>query len=134
MAAEFKRQLAPKRPEPKKVVPLETALKVVRNLSTGPPQPPDLPDDYVRCIEKTYSQHKEEEEAAYKLKREQERTAKSGKQVAQLGKQANQSIPPLKVMPDKEVHHDTGTIGDPDRKSTRLNSSHSGESRMPSSA
>ena len=56
---------------------------------------------------------KQEKEAAYRLKREQMQTAKCGKQVAQLGEQANQSIPPLKVMPDKEVHHDTGTIGDP---------------------
>ena len=30
--------------------------------------------------------------------------------------------------------HMSKTIGKPDRKSTRLNSSHSGESRMPSSA
>ena len=112
VAADVKRQLAPKRPEPKKILPLETVLKVVRNLSTGPPPLPDLPDDYIRCIQKTYSQQRQEEEAAYKLKREQERTAKSGKQVAQLGEQANQSIPPLKVMPDKEVHHDTGRIGD----------------------
>ena len=55
------------------------------------------------------------------------------------------------VAPDTEMHHEqpekqapvtvenlgvgqTSTEGEVDRKSTRLNSSHSGESRMPSSA
>ena len=29
---------------------------------------------------------------------------KSGKQIAQLGEQDVQSVPPLKVFPDKDVH------------------------------
>ena len=87
--------------------------RCLKNLSCGPPQPPKLRDDYDRVIEKTISQEKQEKEAAYRLKREQMQTAKCGKQVAQLEEQANQSIPPLKVMPDKEVHHDTFRIVDP---------------------
>ena len=35
--------------------------------------------------------------------------------VAQLGEQAKQSISPLKVISDKKVHHDTGTIGGPQK-------------------
>ena len=110
--ADVKRQLGPKRPPPKEIIPAEKVVRCLKNISCGPPQPPKLPDDYDRVIEKTISQEKQEKEAAYRLKREQMQTAKCGKQGAQLGEQANQSISPLKVMPDKEVHHDTGRIGD----------------------
>ena len=133
--ADVKRQIGPKRPPPKEIIPAEKVDRCLKNLRREPPQLPDLPDDYDRCIKKiiseeqhekeaayrrkreqmqtAISEEQQEKEAAYRLKREQMRTAKSGKQVAQLGEQANQSIPPLKVMPDKEVHHDTFRIDDP---------------------
>ena len=49
--------------------------------------------------------------SGFRLKRQQ---LKSGKQVAQLGEQANQSVPALKVMPDKVVDQGTFRIDDPD--------------------
>ena len=54
--ANVKRQLAPKRPPPKEIIPLEKVARFLKNLRKGPPQPPVLPDDYERCIEKTISQ------------------------------------------------------------------------------
>ena len=53
---------------------------------------------------------KQEKEAAFRLKRQQ---LKSGKQVAQLGEHANQSVPALKVMPEKVVDQEAFRIDDP---------------------
>ena len=67
--ADVKRQLGPKRPLPKEIIPAEKLERCLKNLSRGPPQPPVLPDDYDRVLEKTISQEKQEKEAAYRLKR-----------------------------------------------------------------
>ena len=124
------RQLAPKRPPPKELIPAEQVEKFIKNLTGPQPEPPKLRDDYDRVLEKTISQEEEEKEAAYRLKRqrmqeekeaadrlkkERFKAAKCGKNVAQLGEQAKQSISPLKVISDKKVHHDTGTIGGPQK-------------------
>ena len=86
----MKRQLAPKRPEPKEKLAEEVVVRFMKNLSDRPPK---LPSDYERCIEKSYS--------------EQMQQGRSGKKVPQLGEQEQQSIAPLKVFPDKDVHNDS---------------------------
>ena len=44
--ADVKRQLAPKRPEPKEIIPEETVKKFVRNLSGPPSHVANRPSDY----------------------------------------------------------------------------------------
>jgi hypothetical protein len=132
--ADVKKQLGPKRRPQKEVVPPEKVDKFLKNLSSGPPPPPPPPEhDYDRVLFKTISEGKEEKTAAYRRKRKQmlekqemekqEKEAafrlkrqqlKSGKQVAQLGEQANKSVPALKVMPKKVVDQETFRIDDPD--------------------
>lgn len=90
VAADVKRQLTPKKPEPKEKLPEETVVRFVKNLSDREPK---LPSDYERCISKSYS--------------EQMQQGKSWKKVPQLGEQEIQSTPPLKVFPDKDVHNDS---------------------------
>jgi len=130
--ADVKRQLGPKRRPPKEVISQEKLDRTLKNISSGPPQPRVLPHDYDRVMKKTIQEDREEKSEAYRRKREQMKMAaskekqdkeaafrirrqqlKSGKQVAQLGEQANQSVPPLKVMPEKVVDQHTFRIDDP---------------------
>ena len=46
VSADVKRQLAPKRPEPKEIIPEETVKKFVRNLSGPPSHVANRPSDY----------------------------------------------------------------------------------------
>jgi len=87
VAAEVKRHFAPQKPEPKEKLPEEVVVRFVKNLSDPEPK---LPSDYERSISKSYSEQR-----------------KIGKKVPQLGEQEQQSIPPLKVFPDKDVHKDS---------------------------
>ena len=131
--ADVKKQLGPKQRPQKEVVPQEKVDKLLKNISSGPPPPPPPPPhDYDRALFKTISEEKEEKTAAYRRKRKQmlerqemekqeKETAfrlkrqqlKSGKQVAQLGEHANQSVPALKVMPEKVVDQEAFRIDDP---------------------
>ena len=52
--AEVKRQLGPKQPPPKETIPPEKVKKILKNISSGKPQKPELPDDYERTIRKVH--------------------------------------------------------------------------------
>ena len=131
--ADVKKQLAPKRHMRKEVIAPGKVAQFLKNLSTGPARPPILRDDYDRTIEKLIRERNLQENEACRQKREQQQMAakkaqqekeaafrqkreankKSGKQVAQLGEQANQSVPAFKVVSDKEIQQDTIRIENP---------------------
>ena len=83
MAAHF----APKNPPPRQILVAEVVRRCLANLYDPPPKPTS---DYERQIAKSYSSEMEK--------------GKSGKQIAQIGEQDVQSVPPLKIFPDKDDH------------------------------
>jgi hypothetical protein len=99
MDADVKRQLAPKRPDPKEKLDPAIAEHCIENL-TRPPPPPLL-SDYDRSIVKSYREH---------VKRPGSSSSASGKTIPQLGEQKNQSCPPLKVFTD--IDYDPGVAAD----------------------
>lgn len=98
VAAYNKSFFAPKKPEPKKVYD-EKSIKWAKSFLAQPSQiSMNLPSDYGRELKKQ----------ARALSEEKNRNAKAGKQIAQLGQQKNQSVPPLIVRSDidKDFHAD----------------------------
>ena len=85
--AETDAHFAPKKPPPKQVIDPIALERTIRSLYNPPPKPTS---DYERQITKSYSSEMERR--------------KSGKQIAQLGEQVVQSVPPLQVFPDTDVH------------------------------
>ena len=90
MAADVKRQLAPKHPDPKEKIDSVKAKRCLDALKR--PTPPPLPSHYDRCIVKTFNEAK--------MSGSTSSAARSGKTIPQLGEQEKQSCPPLKVFPD----------------------------------
>ena len=87
--AEVKAHFAPKQPEPQVLVD----PKVKKHFKAFLEQPPqhvlNRKDDYTRCLTKTLKEKSSSSTAS----------GRKSKEVAQLGKQAKQSIAPLKVLP-----------------------------------
>ena len=90
VAADVKRQLAPKHPDPKEKIDPVKAKRCLDALQR-PPSPPPL-SHYDRCIVKTFHEAKRSGSTSS--------AARSGKTIPQLGEQEKQSCPPLKVFPD----------------------------------
>ena len=92
VAAEVKAHFAPKPPPPpKEILPTKAIERFVRCLK----HVPNMPSDYDRSIKKSYKKQMQQSIS--------ESSNKSGKTVPQLGEQEMQSIPPLKVITDKET-------------------------------
>ena len=90
MQAEVKKQLAPKKKEPKQKID-EKTKKWAKSFIEKPSQVElNKPDDYLRCLRRT----------ATALVRKS--TSATRRDVAQLGAQAKQSISPLKVLPTNQ--------------------------------
>ena len=88
--AEVESHFAPKKPQPEE----PTDPKVKQHFKGLLEQPPQymltMPSDYERCLTKTYNKTRSSSSASGK------------RDVPQLGEQAIQSIPPLKVLPDQD--------------------------------
>lgn len=94
VAAEVKAHFAPKPPPPPKE---KIPEKVVQHfVDLAKPAVEKRRSDYERSISKSYHQQKNQQSSLTG-------SNKSGKTVPQLGEQAVQSIPPLKVSTDKAV-------------------------------
>ena len=101
---ELKQFFAPKVkvPEPKFTAnyTAEACHRTIDNLYNPPESPPS---DYVRSISKSYEELEQKQVAK-----------KVGKQIPQLGEQAAQSVPPLKVFDQEEIHRlAKAALGDP---------------------
>ena len=90
--AEVRAHFAPQKPEPRQKLAPEVVQRVFNSLWNPPPKPPS---DYERSIDKSYSS------------KVQNKSDQSRKQVPQLREQEVQSIPPLKVFSDMDVHYDS---------------------------
>ena len=92
VASEMKSHFAPKQPPPpKEKIPTKTIEHFVNFLERPPTHVENRPSDYDRSIRKLYVEQS----------RRTSSSNKRGKIVPQLGEQAMQSIPPLKVIIDK---------------------------------
>jgi hypothetical protein len=89
VAADVKRQLAPKRPSPKKKIDPVKGRRCLDALERPPPCPPL--SDYDRSIQKSHRDPQQRSESSGSAR---------GKTIPQLGEQKNQSCPPLKVFTD----------------------------------
>ena len=81
VAADVKRQLAPRKPEPKKIFTPKQKKEQPSQIEIN------RPDDYLRCMRRVRSHTTTSSSASGK------------RDIAQLGEQAKQSISPLKVLP-----------------------------------
>jgi hypothetical protein len=94
VASEVKSHFAPKPPPPpKEIIPAKTVEHFVELLERAPAHVQNRPSDYERSIRKSYQEQMQQSRRTS--------SNKSGKTVPQLGEQAMQSIPPLKVITDK---------------------------------
>ena len=91
MAADVKKQLAPKKPPPKQVYTGDQIEWATEFLNHPSQEEINRKDDYARCLGKISSKKKTTTSDSGKRKRD----------VAQLGAQSKQSISPLKVTTDK---------------------------------
>ena len=97
--ADVKRQLAPKRPEPRLIIDPEKAKRTLDALQRPPPPP--LLDDYDRSIVTSHRQMKRSRSSSSSAPR-------TGKTIPQLGEQGKQSYSPLKVFAD--IANDPGIV------------------------
>jgi len=95
VAAQVKAHFAPKQPPPKEKISYEVIQHFIDNAQ---PAMKRTDSDYERCIKKLYVAQKDKESSS-----SQARSSKCGKTIPQMGEQAVQSIPPLKVSTDKAV-------------------------------
>ena len=94
VASEVKSHFAPKPPPPpKEIILAKTVEHFVELLERAPAHVQNRPSDYERSIRKSYQEQMQQSRHTS--------SNKSGKTVPQLGEQAMQSIPPLKVITDK---------------------------------
>jgi hypothetical protein len=98
VVAEVKSHFAPVEPQPKEKIAPKIVQHFVDMLERPSSHVANRPSDYDRCIEKSYNEM------------QRTRSSASGKKVPQLGEQEIQSIPPLKVLPDKDVAPDYNDI------------------------
>jgi hypothetical protein len=97
MAANVKRQFAPKHPDPKEKIDPVKANRCLDNLAR--PTPPSPLSHYGHCIVKTFDEVKWSRSSS---------GARSGKTIPQLDEQEKQLCPPLKVFTD--IANDPGVV------------------------
>src|SRR5215216_1267478 len=84
-----------KHPPPEEKIDPMKAKRTINDLKRPPPPPPD--DNHVRALKKTLRDARDSGTTSSDRRLAERR---SGKKIPQLGEQANQSCPPLKVSSD----------------------------------
>ena len=100
MEAEVQAHFAREPPPPKETIDPVKVKRTLDALKRPPPHPPD--SNYIRCIKKTYDEAWRSGSTSSDARLAQRR---SGKTISQLGEQAKQSCPPLKVSSDIVANH-----------------------------
>jgi hypothetical protein len=101
MEAELEAHFARKKPPPpKETIDQVKVKRTLRSLKRPPPSP--LQSNYEHIIERTY---KEAQRSGSTCSAARVAKRRSGKTIPQLGEQAKQSCPPLKVSSDIVANH-----------------------------